>query len=41
MLYPMTQALEFMEEILPLLEEHEGIHKYSWFESRSHSGTYI
>ena len=30
----MLQALEFMQEILPLLEEHEGIHKYSWFENR-------
>ena len=34
MYFSMLQALEFMQEILPLLEEHEGIHKYSWFENR-------
>ena len=29
-----TQVLEFMQDILPMLEAHEGVYKYSWFMNR-------
>ena len=29
-----TQVLEFMQDILPMLEAHEGVFKYSWFMNR-------
>merc|ERR1711962_679513 len=28
------QVLEFMQDILPMLEAHEGVYKYSWFMNR-------
>ena len=28
------QVLEFMQDILPMLETHEGVYKYSWFMNR-------
>ena len=29
-----AQVLEFMQDILPMLEAHEGVYKYSWFMNR-------